>query len=436
VNVAAFEHPAALSTAQRRTVLTAAFLCWLCAGLQMGLTQLCIPPALTSVFATQAGELTSASGGPELSKALIGFWFARNLAALQIGAAFGGVIFGRRADRHGRSQAMGLSVLCSALATGLAFFATTPVELVVSRFFCGLGIGGTWPTAVALAGEAWPGASKAKVAGLIGMAANVGILVVGETGRRLLHATPDTWRTWMLVGAIPAVLGLLTAWRLPESPAWLAQRGLQSAAQTVAAPLRELFRPALFRNTLIGIGLATVPLLGAWGSSKWIIPWASDVGRKVGDPSLAANVQSYWAYGAVLASATGGWLADQFGRRTTYFAFSLAALVGSLFVFARLDPSHAWFMPAVFVIGISGTLFFGWLPLYLPELFPTAVRATGIGLTYNAGRILTAVGIIVAGEIIHAMNDDYARVGTITSWVYLLGMIIILFAPPGGAKKN
>ncbi|MGC3971480.1 MAG: MFS transporter [Pirellulales bacterium] len=430
MNVAAVDHPTALTTTQRRTVLAAAFLCWLCSGLQMGLTQLCTPPALTHMFTSQSGVSAGEPG-----KVLLGDWFARNLAALQIGAAVGGVLFGRRADRHGRSQAMGLSVLCSALATGLAYFATSPIELVASRFLCGLGIGGTWPTAVALAGEAWPGASKARVAGLIGMAANVGILVVGETGRRLLHATPDTWRTWMLVGSLPTVLGLAVVWRLPESPTWLAQRGLPTVAQAAAAPVRELFRPALLRNTLIGIALATVPLLGAWGSSKWIIPWAGDVGRKIGDPSLAANVQSYWAYGAVLASALGGWLADCFGRRTTYFTFSAAALVGSLFTFSRLDPSHAWFMPAVFLIGISGTLFFGWLPLYLPELFPTAVRATGIGLTYNAGRILTALGIIVAGELIRAMGDDYARVGTMTSWVYLLGMIIILFAPPGGTKK-
>ena len=88
----------------------------------------------------------------------------------------------------------------------------------------------------------------------------------------------------------------------------------------------------------------------------------------------------------------------------------------------------------MFFVGLSGTLFFGWLPLYLPELFPTAVRATGIGLTYNSGRIATAFGILGAGLLMQTFDGKYELVGTTTSCVYALGMIVILFAPAAGKK--
>lgn len=417
--------PPALSPAERRVVLAAAFLCWLGAGVQMGLVQLSSRPALVAMFQRADG----ATGGDAYAadEKRVGDGFARQLAALQFGAAVGGVLFGRRADRRGRSHAMGLSVLCYSLCAGAAFFAQSPTQLLFTRFLTGLGIGGAWPTAVALAGEAWPNAAKPKVAGVIGVAANLGILLVAHIASEFAITT-STWRVAVLFGAGPALLGILVYALLPESPSWLATRTSKSAAAKSAAPVRELFRPALLRNTLIGIALATVPLLGAWGSSKWMFPWADKVAHN------QAETQAVWAYGAVIASALGGWIADLCGRRITYFTVSLASLVINLCVYQFLQPGDSLFLPAVFFVGLSGTLFFGWLPLYLPELFPTAVRATGIGLTYNSGRIATAFGILGAGLLMQTFDGKYELVGTTTSCVYALGMIVILFAPVAGKK--
>jgi hypothetical protein len=83
----------------------------------------------------------------------------------------------------------------------------------------------------------------------------------------------------------------------------------------------------------------------------------------------------------------------------------------------------------VFVQGFVATLFFGWLPLYLPELFPTEVRATGIGLTYNTGRFATAAGVLLAGILFAAMGGNYSKVGTVCALVYALGMVVIWWAP-------
>jgi SHS family sialic acid transporter-like MFS transporter len=73
--------------------------------------------------------------------------------------------------------------------------------------------------------------------------------------------------------------------------------------------------------------------------------------------------------------------------------------------------------PTFLVVGIT-VMFFGWLPLYLPELLPTRVRATGQGLAFNAGRILAAVGALQMGVMMQALNGSYAQAGAVISLVY------------------
>jgi len=91
-----------------------------------------------------------------------------------------------------------------------------------------------------------------------------------------------------------------------------------------------------------------------------------------------------------------------------------------------LDPG---FLPTVFAQGFVTTLFFGWLPLYLPELFPTEVRAAGSGIAYNVGRFITAAGVLAAGGLFVALGGSYPRIGAACGMVYLLGIVAIRWAP-------
>ena len=418
-----------LTAGLRRWILIAAFLSWFGAGTQMGLTTLLGPPAVQALLPAAPPDDASAEAA---RTAEVGKLFADQMAALSFGAALGGVVFGRFADRRGRSRALALSVVTYACGTGLSAASTSVAQLLALRFVTGLGIGGTWPAAVALAGEAWPGTAKARVAGVIGMSANVGILaqallVMYAKAHGGVPIGVDNWRQVSLVGATPLVIGLAVALWLPESPRWLALR-TAATIEKPAAPLAALFGTSLRRRTLVGIGLATVPLLGAWGSGKWLIPWAG---------TDSARTQAVWAFGAVLASAAGGYVADRFGRRITYFVVSATTLAVNLSIYRYLTPNEPeWFLPAAFLSGVSGTIFFGWLPLYLPELFPTRVRATGIGLTYNAGRIATGLGILAAGQLLRHYGGSFQRVGEVTSWVYAFGMLVILFAPSNESSSD
>jgi MFS family permease len=227
---------------------------------------------------------------------------------------------------------------------------------------------------------------------------------------------PESWRWVLLAGGAPALLGILVLGALPESPQWLARPGGTAA-------IGPLFRPPLWQKTLLGIALGTIPLFGAWGSSKWLLPWADQIRGE------SALTQTLWAAGATVGSLSGGWLASCLGRRRSYCLISLGSLLCSGLIYRLLAPGDPWFLPAVLLLGVVSTSYFGWLPLFLPELFPVSSRATGMGVSYNFGRFATAAGVLGAGALMQHMGGSYGRVGSIISLVYGFGMVVIWLIP-------
>jgi hypothetical protein len=277
---------------------------------------------------------------------------------------------------------------------------------------------------MALVAECWPAASRPFVSGVMSAALNAGILLLSQLAR-IWPITPDSWRWIFLLAGIPAALGLVVLVFLPESPTWLANR--QQTKQP-PPPVRELFRTELIRTTLVAILLASIPLVGAWSASKWMIPWADQVAGSANAPYKAAT-QGWWALGATIGSFTGAQLTTLLGRRLSYLHISLGTTVLTIAMFQGTAPLEPTFHPIVFAQGFVATLFFGWLAVFLPEMFPTRVRATGSGLAFNSGRFITAAGVLAAGGLFAFLGGDYPRVGAICSLVYALGIFAIGFAP-------
>jgi MFS family permease len=350
---------------------------------------------------------------------------------MMLGAAFGGIFLGSLGDKIGRARATGVCVLCYSLFGAAGAFVSSQEQLLVLRFLAGLGVGGMWPNGVALVSECWSSATRPMVAGVIGTGLNIGILCVSQLGR-MRAVTADSWRWLVELGAVSGVIGFVALFLIPESPRWLASRANRTSAKP-AAPIRELFSPGMIRLTIIGILLGAIPLIGAWGASKWMIPWADKIGGTT-NADYKALTQGWWAFGAILGSFFGSHLAHLLGRRVAYFVISLCSVVLTCGIFLFTQPLNPAFLPLVFAQGFVTTLFFGWLPLCLPELFPTRVRATGTGIAYNSGRFASAAGVLGAGALMAWSGGDYARVGVISGLVYALGMIIIWWAPDTGKK--
>lgn len=401
-----------MSTSQRILVLVTAFLALVFDGVELGL----MPVASLSVSKSLLGENFTAALGGE--------WFANFTAALMLGAAIGGIALGNLGDRIGRTRAMGVCILFYSVFAAMGAYARTQEQMLVLRFLVGLGVGGLWPNGIALVSECWSGASRPLVSGAMMAGLNAGILLLSQLAR-LWPITPESWRWVFQFAGAPALLGIFVLLVLPESPKWLASRG---AAKGPVTPLRELFQPQLIRFTLVGIVLSSIPMIGAWSASKWMIPWADKVAGAT-NVSYKAATQGWWALGAVLGSFAGAQLASWLGRKLSYCLISVATVAITLAMFQLTAPLQSGFHAIVFAQGLVATLFFGWLALFLPELFPTRVRATGSGLAYNSGRFATAFGVLAAGFLFTALGGDYPRVGTICASIYALGFIAIWWAP-------
>jgi len=401
-----------LSRGARILVLLAACLGLLFDGIELGL----MPVASLSVSKSLLGDAYTSEAG--------GDWFAKFAAALMFGAALGGVFLGNLGDRIGRTRAMGISILFYSVFAAMGAWVQTQEQMLILRFLVGLGVGGMWPNGIALVAECWSSASRPLVSGVMSAGLNLGILLLSQLAR-LWPITPDSWRWLFYLAGIPAVLGIVVLVALPESPTWLANRRV---AKRPPPPIRELFRPELLKITIAAIIIASIPMVGAWSASKWMIPWADNVAGAT-NAGYKATTQGWWALGATLGSFIGAQLASWLGRRTSYLLISLGATLLTITMFQLTAPLEPSFHPIVFAQGFAATLFFGWLAVFLPELFPTRIRATGSGLAYNAGRFATAFGVLMAGSLFAYLGGDYSRVGTICALVYSLGVVVIWLAP-------
>ncbi len=395
--------------------LAAAFLGWLFDGFEIGLFPLIARPALLSML------------GPG-GEGEIGLWMGRITAAFLIGAALGGVAFGWLGDRVGRVRAMSLSILCYSIFSGAAFLAADPWHLALFRFAAAIGMGGEWALGVALVMEVWPENHRPWLAGAIGAAANIGMASVGIVAH-IWPVTPDSWRWMFLLGASPALLTFAIRLFVPESERW--QQARDAAAQSPAdlrqAPLAAILSPPLLRRTLLGIGLTSVALIGTWGSVQWIPLWADQLaGGAVKGANATAQIIS--SAGATLGSLIAPILLGAVGRRQGYSLLCGLSLAVCAVLFRCPIDYGPSFLTLVFLTGISTAAFYGWFPLYLPELFPTRVRATGQGLCFNAGRIVAAVGALTSGQLV-AHYGGYPQMGAIVTLVYLFGLAIIWLAP-------
>lgn len=400
-------------TKRRNLVLFTAFLGWMFDGLEMGIFPLIARPALQ--------EMQAATG--QVGDAFIGHWMGIITALFLLGAALGGLVFGWMGDKIGRVRAMSLAILCYSLFTGLAYFAQTPIHLGIFRFIAALGMGGEWSLGVALVMEVWPEKHRPMLAGVIGAAANVGFALVAFLGL-WIHVTQDSWRWVVLVGAAPAALTFFIRLFVPESERWL-----EASKKAPAQPVREILRsPALVKTTLLGTAFAGVALIGSWGSVQWLPLWADQMAGP-DMPKAKAFTQVVGGLGSVLGCLFGSWLGGKLGRRPAYFLLCLGSLLSCAWLFRGVDAYGPLFLTLCFIVGTTTAAFYGWLPLYLPELFPTRVRATGQGIAFNAGRVFAAVAAVQMGTLMGMFGGSYAKAGAIITLIYIVGMIVIWFAP-------
>ena len=397
-------------------VLLVAWLGWVFDSMDSTIYALVLHPALQSL-------LPHASGPP--TEAAIGWYGGIIFSIFLIGWAIGGVLFGLLADRIGRTRTMVITILVYAIFTGAAALSTTWWQLALSRFVTALGIGGEWAAGAALVAEVWPEEKRTRAAGILQSAWAGGFLIAAVLN---LSLKDYGWRPLFLVGVAPALVALLVRLWVREPERWQRAR----AASRAGGSLGELFSPELRRGTLIGSALAFVAVFGLWGATNWtptLVRALPDVARldpprQAMDVSIATMLLNV---GALVGYLSFGPLADRWGRRPVFALMCAGSLV--LLPLTFLVPAgYGHVLLLLPILGFFNNGIFSGFPIYLPELFPTRIRATGAGFCFNIGRVLASAGPFLTGALVAAFGS-FGRAASIIALVYVLGLLVLPFAP-------
>lgn len=185
------------------------------------------------------------------------------------------------------------------------------------------------------------------------------------------------------------------------------------------------------------IDLASVSIQGeqdaAFDAKSGVITWTvGDVEFK--NPYAKGTCQFAISIGAIIGCLAGPLLGGYIGRRPAYFGLCLSSLIVCSVLFNCMTEYNMAFLLLSALAGLTTASFYGWLPLYLPELFPTRVRATGQGVCFNFGRVAAAVAALGTGSLMILVGDSYPKACAIVSLIYLVGMVLIWFAPETKGK--
>jgi MFS family permease len=198
----------------------------------------------------------------------------------------------------------------------------------------------------------------------------------------------------------------------------------------------DAWKPTL-KRMLLGACLSGVALLGTWGSTQWAPTWAAKLTEGTDIKNAKEYTQICLAIGAIVGTIGAALIGDWLGRRVTYCLMCATSLATALLFFQGNTGYGSFFLVTCFLAGTCTAAFYGWLPLYLPELFATKVRATGQGFSFNFGRILAAIGALQTGNLfakeIHLFGQTFqgghAFACSVMSFVYVIGLGLIWLAP-------
>ena len=356
------------------------------------------------------------------------------LASLTLAAsALGGLVFGVVADKLGRTRALSLSILLYSVFTFACGLAQNVWQLAIFRFLLGLGMGGEWASGATLVSETWPEKHRGKALGLMqscwaigyGAAAIVVALVLPTYG----------WRAVFFVGIIPALFTLWIRRNLEEPEMWRASRQVVTPRPEMA-PRQEL-------SSRLGAPLGLVVLLTLmnaatmfawWGLNLWVPSYLS-LPVAQGGIGLSTTTMSMFVVamqvGMWLGYVTFGFISDTFGRKPTYVTYLVLA-AALVWAYGSTREPMSLLVLGPFV-AFFGTGYFSGFGAVASEIFPTAIRATALGVTYNSGRLLSAAAPFVIGSL--AQSQGFGLAFTITAFAFLIAAMLWIGIPETRGRK-
>jgi MFS family permease len=374
----------------------------------------------------------------------IGAVLAINLLGWGIGGIAGGVL----ADYIGRRRMMIIAILAYSLTTGLSAVAWDWWSFAALRFIVGVAIGTEWVTGTSMTAELWPDHARGKGAGLMQCGLGIGFFIASLVWLYVSPLGPDAWRYMYLIGVLPALFTLWIRRGIPESRLWEQSNARRRAAvarqRSGAAPdaqdhaltrftLHDLFtEPAVRPRLIAALLMSLATTLGWWGISSWVPPFVAAAAAKAGLPALqwASYAGMVYNIGAICGYVGLGFAADALGRKPVVLVYFAMAFIMTPVLFLWTGDLGLMLL-ATGIMGVFSLGLYSWMPVWLPELFPTRMRATAVAFCFNAPRLVACAGPLIAGTLI-ANFGGFGRAATIVGFIYLLGLATFLLPETRG----
>jgi MFS family permease len=362
-----------------------------------------------------------------------------------LGWGVGGVIGGVLADYLGRRRTMILAILAYSLTTGLSAFAWDWVSFALLRFVVGVAIGSEWATGASMTAEVWPDHARGRGAGLMQCGLGIGFFLASFIWLFVSGYGPNAWRVMFLLGILPGLFALWLRSGIDESKRWEAANEKRKAARAKKksgaelAPeelalnrftIADLFAdPELRKRAIICFFMSLTTTVAWWGISTWVPPFVASIAAAQHMPpqTWASYAAMSYNLAAIVGYAGLGFMADRFGRKPVVMLFFAASLV--------LTPAlYMWTtnLPLLVLIAAVNGFFtlgqYSWLSVWLPELFPTRMRATGMAFVFNAPRFIAFMGPLFAGLLI-VQFGGFSKMAVGFSLIYILGFVLVPFLP-------
>ena len=314
-----------------------------------------------------------------------------------LASAVGGVLFGVLADRIGRTRALMLSILVYSIFTGACGLAQNVFQLAVFRILLGFGMGGEWAAGAALVAETWPPEHRGKALGIMQSAWAVGYGVAAAVVAIILPTLG--WRGVFFIGVLPALITLWIRRKIAEPEIWVrSQQEAKTSKESIS--IWTIFKPPYLKPALIATLMNAGTMFAWWGLFTWI-PSYLKLPVEQGGAGLTVVGSSVWiivlTMGQWVGYVTFGFVADYLGRKKAYLIYLLTATALVPIYGATRNPT------ALLILGpflaFFGTGYFSGFGAISAELFPTRIRVTAQGLTYNIGRVASAIAPFAVGQL-------------------------------------
>jgi MFS family permease len=341
-----------------------------------------------------------------------------------LGGAVGGLVFGHVADRFGRTKAMIASVLLYSVFTAACGLSQTLWQFAIFRALLGLGMGGEWASGAALVSETWPAKHRGRALGYMQSAWAIGFAVAAVVVGFVLPRYG--WRAVFFVGILPAFFTLWVRRSVDEPEVWKAHRRAAAAGGARAAAVTGRFAD-IFRGKMLGLTSAVTfmnacALFGWWGLNGWVPAYLS-LPVAQGGIGLGTETMSWFIVamqvGMWIGYVSFGYITDAIGRKRVYVTYLvMASLLLPLYGFMKVPLVLLLLGPFV---AFFGTGFFSGFGAVTAEIYPTSIRATAQGFTYNLGRIASAAAPFTVGKL--ATSHGFSTAFAVAGAVYLLGAL-------------